>query len=110
MPGDMKTLLLPTLLAALAGCVNEAALQADWDAFVVEHNTCEQPADCVLVYPDCPLGCGTAVRADAAEEADALAERLVSRYERGGQACAYDCLAFSVDCQANRCVAVAEDF
>lgn len=102
--------LLGMVAASLAACASEEKLQAEWDGFVAEHATCEVPEDCVLVYPGCPLGCADAIQSDAAQEATELAAKLVSRYERGGRACDYKCLAFTADCQAGTCVAVEVDF
>lgn len=83
------------LLAAvvLAGCPSsEERIQTRWDAFVAENNTCEVDADCAAVYPGCPLGCATAIRADAVEAGAEVADDLIRRYERGGRSCAYDCI------------------
>lgn len=80
-------------LSVLVGCASEEAIQEDWDAFVAEHQSCEVAEDCVVIYPGCPLGCFVAVSADAEQEAIDEAEKLISRYERGGRVCMYDCLA-----------------
>lgn len=106
----MRMLAIMFAVSALAACASEEKLQEEWDGFVADHATCEAPEDCVLVYPGCPLGCADAIQSEATQEATELAAKLVSRYERGGRACAYDCLAFTADCQAGTCVAVEVDF
>ena len=98
------------LLLALAACVpSEAELQEEWDQFVDQNKSCETVDDCVMVYPGCPLGCGTAVSAEAETEARELGESLISRYERGGQECMYDCMGLELACEAGSCEAVAAD-
>lgn len=93
-----QTLRLAVLLSAFAllasACATEESIQEDWDAFVAEHSSCRVDADCALVYPGCPLGCFDAIRADAVEEADALADDLIGEWELGGtRNCEYDCVA-----------------
>lgn len=105
----MKRLSLLALLALSACVPSEDQVQQEWDAFVSENNSCETVDDCVVVYPGCPLGCGTAVSASAEAEARALGESLIAEYERGGQECLYDCAGFEPACESGACVAVVED-
>ncbi|TNE85913.1 MAG: hypothetical protein EP330_23530 [Deltaproteobacteria bacterium] len=94
--------LLPFLV--LVGCASEASVQARWDAFVDEHASCDTVDDCAVVYPSCPLGCYEAVSADAVDEANAEADRLIRAYERGGRGCDYDCdIEPALTCDAGRC-------
>lgn len=72
-------------------CATTESVQRDWDAFLLDHQHCEEAAECAVVYPGCPLGCFTAVRADAVDEAEALATELIDRYERLGRSCSYSC-------------------
>lgn len=62
-----------------------------------------------MLWPGCPLGCGSAVSADAQVQASALAESLLDRYERGGQSCDYDCPGLELACEDQTCQAVAPD-
>jgi len=84
---------LMVVLLAATGCASEERIQDQWDDWVDENNTCEVADDCALVYPGCPLGCFTAVSADAVDAADEKADDLIRRYELGGRACDYDCMA-----------------
>ncbi len=94
---------------ALVGCASEEQIQARWESFLDENTSCEVAEDCALVSPGCPLGCATAVRADAVDEAEELAARLIRQYEAGGRSCAYDCVAFEgVTCDAGRCALVPD--
>ena len=98
------------LLLALSACIpSEADIQEEWDQFVDQNNSCETVTDCVMVSPGCPLGCGTAVSADAETQARELGESLISRYERGGQSCDYDCMSLELACEAGSCEAVVAD-
>lgn len=93
-----------TLVCLVAvSCASEARIQAEWDEFVEEHNQCEEVSDCVMVYPECPLGCGTGVNAAHEQEAKDKAAKLIRRYERGGRACDYSCLPLELVCEDNRC-------
>lgn len=74
------------------GCAREEGLQEDWQTFLSEHQTCAVDEDCAVVFPGCPLGCGDVVQSSALDDAEALAETLLRRYERGGRSCAYDCI------------------
>lgn len=97
-------------LLSLSACVpSESELQEEWDQFVSQNKSCETVDDCAMIYPGCPLGCGTAVSADAETEARELGESLISRYERGGQECMYDCLSLELACESGTCEAVAAD-
>jgi hypothetical protein len=88
-----------------AGCwVSESRLDDAWALFVDDHNGCDVAEDCALVFPGCPLGCFEAVSVAHRDEAQAYADRLVRRYERGGRACDYDCMAPAPPrCDAGRC-------
>ena len=97
------TRFLPLFL--LAGCMTADGAQERWDSWVQEHNQCDVPEDCTLVYPSCPLGCFEAVSTEFADEARDTADRLIARYERGGVTCDYDCIeAGPLGCEANTCV------
>jgi len=94
------------LLGALAaGCgASEEEVQAEFNAFVADHDGCQAATDCALMSPGCPLGCSTALRADAVDEAEALAEDLVDDYERSGTHCDYECVgAQRVACTDGAC-------
>lgn len=96
----------PLLLAVitLASCVSEETVERRWTAYVEEHNSCETPDDCVIIYPGCPLGCWEAVAAEYETEAQEKAEKLIKQYERGGRACAYGCVSPGpLVCEQNRC-------
>lgn len=105
----MKRLSLLVLLSLCACSVSESDVQEEWDQFVSQNKSCETVDDCRMIYPGCPLGCGTAVSADAETEAGELGESLISRYERGGQECMYDCLSLDLACESGTCEAVAAD-
>ncbi len=105
----MKRLSLFALLLLSACVPSEAEVQDQWDQFVSENNSCQTVDDCAMVYPGCPLGCGTAVSASAEGEARALGESLIAEYERRGQECVYDCAGLVPACESGTCVAVVED-
>lgn len=84
--------LLALCALALVACVTEEGIQERWDAWVDDHDACEVADDCGLVYPGCPLGCYDTVHVDFVEEAEAEADRLITRWERGGRACDYGCM------------------
>jgi len=44
-------------------CLSEGRASDKWDAWVADHSSCSEDADCALVYPGCPLGCVSAVNA-----------------------------------------------
>lgn len=101
----MATLLISGLLAGCA--VSAETIQEQFDAYVAEHQTCEGPGDCEVIYPGCPLGCWAVVSEDDAEEAQDYAEQLISQYERGGRSCDYSCAEPSeVDCIEQTCTFV----
>jgi hypothetical protein len=83
-------------------------VQKQFDAFVAERNACTSTADCTLVSPGCPLGCGTGVRSEHAEAVNAKAAALIAEAERDGGACAYRCAALHVECVEARCTAIVE--
>lgn len=99
-------------LIAVFGCATFDGVERDWDDYVAEHNACELPEDCAVVYPGCPMGCFTAVNAEHATEAQAYAQELSARLQRSGSACDYDCLPHGAPrCESGRCVVEAdEDF
>lgn len=104
----MRTLFF---LLPLAGCLSSDAAGDRWDDWVDEHNSCEAPEDCVVVYPGCPLGCGSAVNADYEDEANDKADDLVSRYEMPGRSCDYDCMADrGADCVDSVCEVIWEEY
>ena len=80
------------VLLASVGCARDEALQDDWRTFLSEHQTCSVDADCAVVFAGCPLGCGDVLQSSALTEAEALADQLIRRYERGGRSCDYDCI------------------
>jgi hypothetical protein len=83
-------------------------LQKQFEAFVAERNVCTSAADCTLVSPGCPLGCGTGVRAEHAEAVSAKAAALIAEAERDKGACTYRCAALRVDCVEKRCAAIVD--
>lgn len=105
-----RLLLLVALLASLVGCRrSDEELQQDLDAFVAERNSCQADEDCVVVYTECPLGCGHAVTVGEEEEVSAHADALVLEAGMSGQVCAYDCLELFARCDSSgHCQAVAE--
>jgi hypothetical protein len=105
----MKRLSLIVLFSFTACSVSESEVQEEWDEFVSQNNSCETVDDCVMLWPGCPLGCGSAVSADAEVQAKSLAESLLDRYERGGQSCDYDCAELVLACEDQTCQAVAPD-
>jgi hypothetical protein len=76
-------------------CLSEERAGDKWDAWVAEHSSCAEDADCALVYPACPLGCASAVNASYVDEAEQKADQLIRRYERGGRSCEYECFGVS---------------
>jgi len=101
-----KQMMMVSLIAAggLSGCISGDRIDQKWDDWVSENSSCEVDDDCALVYPGCPLGCFTAVSADAVEDAEAKADDLIRRYELGGRSCDYDCMhAGEPICDAGTC-------
>lgn len=84
-------------------------LQAEFDAFVAQHNSCTSDADCTLVDPGCPLGCYAAVNLESVGATEAKAQELVDEYQSSGQACNYDCIAPApIRCEAQHCTVEPE--
>lgn len=90
------------------GANTTAELERQFDAFVAERNSCSANAECTLVSPGCPLGCGTGVRSEHAEAVQNKAAALIAEAERERGACAYRCAAMHVECVEARCTAVVE--
>lgn len=86
----------------------KSEVQKQFEAFVAERNACTSAADCTLVSPGCPLGCGTGVRSEHAEAVSAKAAALIAEAERDRGACAYRCAALHVECVEARCTAIVE--
>lgn len=86
----------------------KSEVQQQFEAFVAERNACASTADCTLVSPGCPLGCGTGVRSEHAEAVSAKAAALIAEAERDRGACAYRCAALHVECVEARCTAIVE--
>lgn len=93
------------LVAALLGCGrSEEDIQAEWDETVAASNACQTAAECVLVWPGCPLGCFTAVNSSKKAELEAKAAELIDEYESGGVACEYGCVAPGpLECVGGKC-------
>lgn len=90
------------------GCGESAesaeSIDADWKVFVADNNTCQSADQCVVVFPGCPLGCGTAVSKSAENEAIIEAGELIRSYQRDGRACNYGCVETpAVVCESNAC-------
>ncbi len=101
---SVRILMIAGFVAALGCGASEEKVGEEWEEFVSEHNACEDADECVAIYPSCPLGCHTAVAAEHEEAAMEKAAQLVSRYERGGRACAYDCIETPpLVCESGRC-------
>lgn len=91
-------------IVAATGCVTEAQIQADFDAHVAENSECTVDAECVVIWPGCPLGCFAAVHVDAADECISYANGRIDAWEAGGQSCVYDCIgAGEPYCDEGRC-------
>jgi hypothetical protein len=85
-------------------CLSEERASDRWDAWVADHSSCVEDSDCALVYPGCPLGCASAVKASYVDEAQAKADKHIRRYERGGRMCDYKCIGASGPvCVDSRC-------
>ncbi len=99
------------LCTVMGGCaISSERAEERWDESVDANNSCETADDCVVVYPGCPLGCFTAVSADAEQQATAEAQSIVDAYERGGRSCEYDCLgSLPPTCDAGVCNAAPDD-
>ncbi len=107
----MRTLsVLIFLLLPLAGCLSADQANERFDEWLADHDSCDVPEDCALIYPGCPLGCAVAVRAESEGDATDKAESLIRRYESGGRSCDYDCMADEgVDCVEGVCAVLWAD-
>jgi len=90
------------------GDATQSSINVEFENFVKERNACASDAECVLVSPGCPLGCGTGVRPEHAEEVSAKAAALIARAQEGGPSCTYKCAALQPRCQEGHCTAVVE--
>jgi hypothetical protein len=91
------------------GPPTEQEIKTEFDAFVASHNRCVADTDCVLVSPECPLGCFAAVESGSRVEVEEKAHELVRRYERGCScSCAYDCISAVAGCREGRCEVVPD--
>jgi hypothetical protein len=101
---------ISSLVAALviASCTppTEEEIQEEFDRAVENADDCETDADCVLVMPGCPLGCGAAVNVAHEDEIRNLARRLIAEYEVGGRSCDYGCMALQAVCTEGACEAI----
>jgi hypothetical protein len=102
--------LLASFVAAAGSCSSrsEEDIRADFKAYVAAHDQCATVTDCVLVFPDCPLGCYAAVNVGAKDAAEAKAAALVAEYRQDHGTCVYECSAAIADCVANHCVIVTQ--
>jgi hypothetical protein len=93
------------LLALLASCgASEEDVMRRFAAYVAGANHCTAVTECAVVFPGCPLGCATAVRADRAADVERTAKSLIAEYERGGARCVYDCnVPKDLVCAEGRC-------
>jgi len=82
---------------------SENEIRQEFDDAVADSNYCEIDADCVLVYPQCPLGCGTAVNINEQEKIENIAENLIEEYKSSNPECAYSCLAVEPICVNGTC-------
>lgn len=88
----------------LTACLSFEQAGNRWQDFVLENQDCDVAEDCAIVYPGCPLDCATPIRAEALDEAENVADRLIRRYELPGRMCAFDCVAFDDPiCDAGVC-------
>ena len=66
-------------------------------------NDCNEPSECVVITPGCPLGCNTAVNINEAENLRAVANSLISDYQKDGEICVYTCVQKEATCVNNKC-------
>ena len=102
--GRLAVLLVSLSALALAtGCLTEDSVREEFDAA----NHCETAEECVVIYPDCPLGCWTVVNAS---EEDRIRDLVESFHDQQtGERCMYDCPAHSEPtCDNGACVVEAE--
>jgi hypothetical protein len=92
----------------LASCEppTEEAIQEEFNQAVAMSNDCETDADCVLVTPGCPLGCGSAVNIEHETEIRNLAKKLIFEWQLGGRSCNYGCPYMTAVCTEGTCEAV----
>jgi hypothetical protein len=104
----MRALCFACLVLAAWGCApSEEEIKQDFKEFVSKHQACTEDGECSLIHPGCPLGCATAIAANAAAAGQHLAEELIEDFESGGHACAYDCVVIcGAACQAGQCAIV----
>jgi hypothetical protein len=106
---DTAVLILSLFLgfvASACGAPSADDIKKEFTAYVAGANSCTAAADCTVVVASCPLECWVAVRADRQADVEAKARALVTDYERGGESCAYDCVAPGPTmCVQGRCYA-----
>jgi hypothetical protein len=104
------------LIAALVGAAgglscdlifpSEEEIQREFQSFVDKSNQCKDVSECVVASTSCPLGCFVVVHRDHKKAVEDKARALVASYERGGRACAYECVPVGeLSCSNNRCQA-----
>jgi hypothetical protein len=111
--GWLSRVLLPPVTVALSAAAVVAcdppyeAVEETFVAAVEEASGCGVDAECVVVYPGCPLGCYVAVHRDDEASIKSLADALVGEFRRRGGNCSYDCVGHEPPrCIKGRCVAM----
>lgn len=98
-------LIIVTICLGIPGCDDSRTkkqIQEEFEVKVSGSNDCSSADDCVIVRPDCPLGCGVAVNVEEKESVENLASKLVDEY---GEHCDYSCLNYVALCESSKCVA-----
>ena len=105
----LRTLSLGFVCGLVAACGSDGPL-SDEDAkkqfadVVAGANSCTAATDCVLIMPECPLGCYAAVNANQASAVQSRAADIVKQNRSGGRTCVYDCAAPpQLTCESGRC-------
>lgn len=104
--------LVVTSSALLAlGCASgksEEEISQEFEQFVSERDSCTETSDCVLAGGGCPLGCGSAVHSQYANEVNQKARQLIAEYEAAAPGCEYSCAESHAECQKGRCATVLD--
>lgn len=79
----------------------EREMREEFESFLADRRSCATAADCVAIYPGCPLGCYAVVATGHAAQASRFSSELIAEH---GVQCIYSCLPTpDIACVAATC-------